>query len=62
MIPTKKAIQALATPKVIARYAIEIDQQLYLESVILVADFDISLTDRPREWETVIDWLEGAAA
>ena len=56
----QKSIEALATPKVMARYAMETDQQLYLESVIVDAGFDISLTDRPRQWERTIEVLERA--
>ena len=53
-------IEALATPEVMARYAIESDRQLYLEGVIIDAGYDISLTDRPRQWERTIDCLERA--
>jgi hypothetical protein len=56
----QKSIEALATPEVMARYAIETDQQLYLEGVIVDAGFDISLTDRPRQWERTIEVLERA--
>ena len=55
----QESIEALATPEVKARYEIEADRQLYLESVILDAGFDINLTDRPRQWERTIDCLEG---
>ena len=56
----QERIEALATPEVMARYATEIDRQLYLENVILDAGYDISLTDNPRQWERAINCLEMA--
>ena len=55
---TKKAIQALATQSVKNKYALEADKAIYLESVIDDGGFDISLTDRPNEWDRCIEWLE----
>lgn len=55
---TKKAIQALATDKVKAQYVIEADKAIYLEGIIDDAGFDISLTDRPDQWDRCIEWLE----
>lgn len=55
---TKKAIQALATQSVKNQYALEADKAIYLESVIDDGGFDISLTDRPNEWDRCIEWLE----
>tara|TARA_R100000951_G_scaffold64128_1_gene54193 strand:+ start:4010 stop:4198 length:189 start_codon:yes stop_codon:yes gene_type:complete len=55
---TKAAIQALATQSVKAQYNAETDKAIYLESVIDAGGFDISLTDRPAQWERCIDWLE----
>jgi len=57
---TKKAIQSLATPKVKVQYAIEADKIIYLEDVIDAGGFDISLTDRPAQWDRCIEWLEEA--
>ena len=55
---TKKAIQSLATQSVKNKYALEADKAIYLESVIDDGGFDISLTDRPNEWDRCIEWLE----
>ena len=55
---TKAAIQALATQKVKDQYAVEADKAIYLEGVIDAAGFDISLTDRPDQWDRCIEWLE----
>jgi len=55
---TKKAIQALATQSIKNQYALEADKAIYLESVIDDGGFDISLTDRPNEWDRCIEWLE----
>jgi len=55
---TKKAIQALATQSVKDQYALEVDKAIYLEGVIDDGGFDISLTDRPNEWDRCIQWLE----
>jgi hypothetical protein len=57
---TKAAIQALATQSVKDQYAIESDKAIYLESVIDAGGFDISLTDRPTQWDRCIEWLEAA--
>jgi hypothetical protein len=54
---TKAAIQELATQSVKDQYAIEADKAIYLESVIDAGGFDISLTDRPAQWDRCIDWL-----
>lgn len=54
----EEGIQSLGTPEVMAQYATETDRQLYLESVIVDAGFDISLTDRPFQWERAIRCLE----
>ena len=59
---TKAAIQALATQSVKAQYARETDKALYLEEIIVLAGFDISLTDRPDQWDRCIEWLENAIA
>tara|TARA_B100000497_G_C7361482_1_gene234281 strand:+ start:296 stop:481 length:186 start_codon:yes stop_codon:yes gene_type:complete len=55
---TKKAIQTLATQSVKNQYVLETDKVLYLESVIDAGGFDISLTDRPDQWDRCIEWLE----
>tara|TARA_R110000824_G_scaffold152695_3_gene323999 strand:+ start:1682 stop:1900 length:219 start_codon:yes stop_codon:yes gene_type:complete len=60
MTITKKAIQALATQKVKAEYATESDKVIYLEGVIDDGGFDISLTNRPDQWDRCIEWLEEA--
>ena len=57
---TKNAIEALATDKVANQYDLEKDKDLYLEHVIVAAGFDISLTDRPKQWDRCIEWLENA--
>jgi len=57
---TKKAIQALATQSVKDQYALEVDKVIYLENVIDSGGFDISLTDRPTQWDRCIGWLEEA--
>ncbi len=57
---TKKAIQALATQKVKDQYAVEADKVIYLADVIDAGGFDISLTDRPVQWDRCIEWLEEA--
>ena len=57
---TKAAIQALATQKVKDQYDVEADKAIYLEGVIDAAGFDISLTDRPDQWDRCIEWLEDA--
>jgi len=59
---TKSAIQALATQSVKAQYNAETDKAIYLESVIDAGGFDISLTDRPMQWDRCIEWLEEVAA
>jgi len=59
---TKAAIQALATQPVKAQYSLETDKAIYLESVIDAGGFDISLTDRPMQWERCIEWLEEVTA
>lgn len=57
---TKASIQALATQNVKAQYAIEADKVIYLADVIDEGGFDISLTDRPDQWDRCIEWLEEA--
>ncbi len=57
---TKKAIQALATQKIKDQYAVESDKVIYLADVIDAGGFDISLTDRPVQWDRCIEWLEEA--
>jgi hypothetical protein len=57
---TKSAIKALATQSVKKQYALKTDKDLYLESVIDDGGFDISLTDRPDQWDRCIEWLEDA--
>ena len=57
---TKKAIEALATQSVKDQYALEADKDIYLEGVIDAGGFDISLTDRPDQWDRCIEWLEEA--
>ena len=57
---TKAAIEALATDKVKVQYALEADKDIYLEQVIDDAGYDISLTDRPTQWNRCIEWLENA--
>ena len=59
---TKAAIQSLATQSVKAQYSVETDKAIYLESVNDAAGFDISLTDRPMQWDRCIDWLEEVTA
>jgi len=59
---TKAAIQALATQPVKAQYSLETDKAIYLESVIDAGGFDISLTDRPMQWERCIEWFEEVTA
>ena len=59
---TKKAIQALATQSIKDQYLTETDKCIYLESVIDEGGFDISLTDRPDQWDRCIEWLEDAVA
>jgi hypothetical protein len=59
---TKAAIQALATQSVKDQYALETDKVIYLETVIDDGGFDISLTDRPDQWDRCIEWLENAIA
>ena len=57
---TKASIQALATQNVKAQYASETDKVIYLADVIDAGGFDISLTDRPDQWDRCIEWLEAA--
>jgi len=57
---TKKAIQALATSKVKIQYARETDKVIYLGEVIEDGGFDISLSNRPDQWDRCIEWLEEA--
>ena len=52
---TKAAIEALATDKVKVQYALEADKDIYLEQVIDDAGYDISLTDRPTQWNRCIE-------
>lgn len=59
---TKADIQDLATQSVKAQYRVETDKAIYLESVIDAGGFDISLTDRPMQWDRCIDWLEEVTA
>jgi len=59
---TESAIQALATQSVKAQYNAETDKAIYLEGVIDAGGFDISLTDRPTQWDRCIEWLEEVAA
>lgn len=54
----KIEIKALATPAIKAQYHTEADKQIFLEEVICGAGWDLSLTDRPAQWERVIGWLE----
>ena len=57
--PTAKdEIKALATPSLKTEYASQTDKQIFLEGVICDAGWDLSLTDRPAQWERVIGWLE----
>lgn len=57
--PTAKdEIEALATPALKAAYDKETDKQIFLESEIVAAGWDLSLTDRPDQWDRVIGWLE----
>jgi hypothetical protein len=58
---TKSEIEKLATKSLADQYAqIGADKMIFLEGEILAAGFDISLTDLPRQWERVIDWLSDA--
>lgn len=57
---TKAAIQSIATPAIAAKWLSEVDKDLYLEGVIDAAGFDLSLTDRPAQWERTVDWLAEA--
>ena len=43
-----------------AEYATESDKVIYLEGVIDDGGFDISLTNRPDQWDRCIEWLEEA--
>jgi len=54
----KEEIEALATPALKAAYDKETDKQIFLESEIVAAGWDLSLTDRPDQWDRVIGWLE----
>lgn len=57
--PTAKdEIKALATDALKAEYLNQTDKQIFLEGVICDAGWDLSLTDRPTQWERVIGWLE----
>ena len=57
--PTAKTeIKALATLSLKTEYASQTDKQIFLEGVICDAGWDLSLTDRPAQWERVIGWLE----
>ena len=57
--PDAKAdIKALATDALKAEYLNQTDKQIFLEGVICDAGWDLSLTDRPTQWERVIGWLE----
>tara|TARA_B110000285_G_scaffold210800_1_gene252958 strand:- start:183 stop:368 length:186 start_codon:yes stop_codon:yes gene_type:complete len=57
---TKASIKALATQSVKDQYVLEADKAIYLEGVIDAGGFDISLTDRPYQWDRCIEWLEEA--
>mgnify|MGYP003645650019 CR=1 FL=1 len=57
---TKAAIQALATQKVKDQFAAVTDKMIYLDSVINDSGFELSLTDRPVQWDRCIEWLEDA--
>ncbi len=57
---TKEAIQSIATPAIAAKWLSEVDKDLYLEGVIDAAGFDISLTNRPAQWQRTVDWLADA--
>ena len=54
---TKAAIQSIATPAIAAKWLSEVDKDLFLEGVIDAAGFDLSLADRPAQWERTVDWL-----
>ena len=57
--PTAKTeIKALVTPSLKIEYANQTDKQTFLEGVICDAGWDLSLTDRPAQWDRVIGWLE----
>jgi len=57
--PTAKdEIEALATPALKAAYDKETDKQIFLEGEIVAAGWDLSLTNRPDQWDRVIGWLE----
>ena len=57
--PTAKdEIEALATPALKAAYDKETDKQIFLGGEIVAAGWDLSLTDRPDQWDRVIGWLE----
>ncbi len=57
---TKAAIQSIATPAIAVQWLSEVDKDIYLEGVIDAAGFDLSLTDRPVQWERTVDWLADA--
>jgi len=59
---TKAAIQALATQSVKDQYARETDKALYLEEIIVLADFDNINFLRADQWDRCIEWLEDATA
>ncbi len=57
--PTAKdEIEALATPALKAAYDKETVKQICLGGEIVAAGWDLSLTDRPDQWDRVIGWLE----
>ena len=60
--PTAKdEIEALATPALKAAwdaYDDEVDKDTLLEAKIVAAGWDLSVTDRPDQWDRVIGWLE----
>ena len=57
---TKASIQALATQAIAAQWLREADKDIFLEGEIVAAGFDISLTNRPAEWERTVDCLADA--
>ena len=57
--PTAKVdIQKLATAEIKVQYQKSNDKQLFLESVITGANWDLSHKDRPEQFLRAIGWLE----
>lgn len=57
---SKKQIQAIASQDMKAKALNQPDLDIWLADEIDSAGFDISLTDRPAQWEKAVDWLAEA--